>query len=68
MTDRDVQAEDEANARRAAEGEDRDGDTVPTASVGAVVGPLVRPAGLDVPGEREGEAQREENDAEQRPS
>lgn len=67
MTDRDVEREDEANRQRA-EGGDGDGDTVPGGSVGAVVGSLLRPTGVESADEGNAEERREENDAEQRPA
>lgn len=65
MTDRSVEAEEDANRARAGAGDDeRD---VPGGSIGVVAGSLLRPAGAESADGDDAEGRREENDAEQRP-
>ena len=65
MTDRGVDAEVDANRRRA--DADEDGQGVPGDSIGVVAGSLLRPAGAESADGDDAEARRGENDAEQRP-
>jgi len=66
MTDRDVAAEEAANAQRDTERRAEDGDGL-TSSAERVVDSILKPLSPDQPDDDELAARREENDAEQRP-
>ncbi len=66
MTDRDVAAEEAANAKRDADR--RTGDEAGiTGTAERVVDSILKPLSVDQPDEADSEARREENDAAQRP-